>query len=93
MPTAFSPNNDGTNDYFTVFASSCVRRVAKMQLFNRWGVMVFSKNNFLANNEKNGWDGTMNSTQLPPDVYIYVIELELGDGKVKVFSGDVSLIR
>lgn len=55
--------------------------------------MVFSKNNFLANNEKNGWDGTMNSTQLPPDVYIYVIELELGDGKIKIFSGDVTLIR
>ncbi len=93
MPTAFSPNNDGANDYFTIFASGCVRKVNKMQLFNRWGVMVFSKNNFLANNEKNGWDGTMNSTQLPPDVYIYVIELELGNGKIKVFSGDVTLIR
>ena len=93
MPTAFSPNNDGANDYFTVFAAGCVRRVNKMQLFNRWGVLVFSKNNFFPNNEKSGWDGMMNNTQLPPDVYIYVIELELGDGKIKVFSGDVTLIR
>ena len=93
MPTAFSPNNDGANDYFSVFASGCVRKVKKMQLFNRWGIMVFSKENFLANNEKNGWDGTMNERQLPPDVYIYVIELELGDGTIKLFSGDVTLIR
>jgi gliding motility-associated-like protein len=93
MPTAFTPNNDGANDYFSVFASGCVRKVAKMQLFNRWGVMVFSKTNFVANNEKEGWDGMMNNTQLPPDVYIYVIELELGDGKTKVFSGDVTLVR
>ena len=35
----------------------------------------------------------MNNAQLPPDIYVYVIELELGDGKIKVFSGDVTLIR
>ena len=93
MPTAFSPNNDGTNDYFAVFASGCVRKVVKMQLFNRWGVMVFSKNNFFPNNENEGWNGRMNDTELPPDVYIYVIELELGDGRTKVFSGDVTLMR
>ena len=93
MPTAFSPNNDGVNDYFSVFASGCVRSVKKMQLYNRWGVMVFSKENFLANNEKNGWDGTMNNAELSPDVYIYVIELALGDGTIKLFSGDVTLIR
>jgi gliding motility-associated-like protein len=93
LPTAFSPNNDGANDYFSVFASGCVRKVLKMKLFNRWGVMVFSKENFLPNNEKNGWDGMMNDTQLPPDVYVYAIELELGDGKTKVFSGDVTLLR
>ena len=70
-----------------------MQKVNKMQLYNRWGVLVFSKENFLANNEKNGWDGTMNARELPPDVYIYVIELALGDGTVKVFSGDVTLIR
>jgi gliding motility-associated-like protein len=93
MPTAFSPNNDGKNDYFSVFASGCVRRVLKMKLFNRWGVQIFSKENFLPNDDKIGWDGMMNNQQLPPDVYVYVIELELGSGQTKVFSGDVTLMR
>ncbi len=93
MPTVFSPNNDGANDYFSVFASGCVRKVKTMKLFNRWGIMVFSNTNFLPNNEKNGWDGRMNNTQLPPDVYVYVIELELGDGTIKLVSGDVTLLR
>ena len=93
MPTAFSPNNDGANDYFTIFASGCVRKVRTMKLFNRWGIMVFSNTNFLPNNEKSGWDGMMNNTQLQPDVYVYVIELELGDGTIKLVSGDVTLLR
>jgi gliding motility-associated-like protein len=93
LPTVFSPNNDGANDYFSVFAADCVRKVVKLQLFNRWGVMVFSNTNFLPNNERNGWDGRMNNAQLPPDVYVYAIELELGDGTTRRLSGDVTLVR
>jgi gliding motility-associated-like protein len=93
VPTAFSPNNDTQNDYFAIFASSCVRKVLSMRVFNRWGVLVFSQRNFLPNNDKNGWDGRMNNQQLPPDVYVYVIELELGDGSKKLVAGDVTLLR
>jgi gliding motility-associated-like protein len=93
VPTAFSPNNDMQNDYLSVFASGCVRKVLNMRVFNRWGVLVFSQSDFLPNNDKNGWDGRMNTQQLPPDVYVYMIELELGDGTKKLVSGDVTLIR
>jgi gliding motility-associated-like protein len=93
VPTAFSPNNDMQNDYLTIFASGCVRKVLSMRVFNRWGVLVFSQSDFLPNNDKNGWDGRMNNQQLPPDVYVYMIELELGDGTRKLVSGDVTLIR
>jgi gliding motility-associated-like protein len=93
LPTAFSPNNDNQNDYLTVFASGCVRKILTMRVFNRWGVLVFSQSNFLPNTDKNGWDGRMNSQQVPPDVYIYMVELELGDGTTKLVAGDVTLIR
>jgi gliding motility-associated-like protein len=93
VPTAFSPNNDNQNDYLTVFASGCVRKILTMRVFNRWGVLVFSQSDFLPNTDKNGWDGRMNNQQVPPDVYVYMIQLELGDGTTKLVSGDVTLIR
>lgn len=93
VPTAFSPNNDNQNDYLTVFASGCVQQVLTMRVFNRWGVLVFSQNNFLPNTDKNGWNGTMNNQLLPPDVYVYMIELKLGDGTTKLVSGDVTLVK
>ncbi len=92
IPTAFSPNDDNANDYFSVFASGCVRNVLSMRIFNRWGVLVFSQSNFLPNNDKNGWDGRMNNQPVPPDVYVYVIELALGNGTTKQVSGDVTLM-
>ena len=93
IPTAFSPNDDNINDYFSVFASGCIRNVLTMQVFNRWGVLVFSQNDFLPNTDKNGWDGRMNNQPVPPDVYVYVIELALGNGTTKRVSGDVTLMR
>jgi gliding motility-associated-like protein len=93
IPTVFTPNNDGDNDYFTVFASGCVKKIRKMVIFNRWGTMVFFKENYLPNNEPNGWDGAFRGTALPPDVYTYLIELEVGDGKVETTWGDVTLLR
>jgi gliding motility-associated-like protein len=93
MPTAFSPNDDGQNDYFTVYGTGCIRQVKKMQVFNRWGALVYSKENFLPNSDKDGWDGMFNNKALPTDVYAYVVEVELPEGKTERIWGDVTLVR
>ena len=93
LPTSFSPNDDGHNDYFTLFAAGCVRSVKKMMVFNRWGALIFSKENFLPNNEQDGWDGTFQGKALPSDVYTYLIEMELGNGKTEKVWGDVTLMK
>ena len=93
MPTAFSPNDDGQNDYFTVYGTGCIRMVKRMQIFNRWGAMVYSKENFLPNSDKDGWDGMFNNKALPSDVYAYVVEVELPEGKTEKIWGDVTLVR
>ena len=93
LPTSFSPNNDGKNDYFTVFASGCVQKVKKMLVFNRWGALVFSKENFSPNDEQAGWDGTFQGKSLVSDVYTYVFELEVKNGKTEKVWGDVTLMK
>ena len=93
MPTSFSPNEDGVNDRFTVFSDAKVRKVQTMKIFNRWGSPVFEQNDFLPNDENQGWDGTMRGVVLPPDVYVYFVRLEFVDGKVYQYQGDVTIIK
>jgi gliding motility-associated-like protein len=70
IPTAFTPNNDGENDYWDLknlqyFAES------QISIYNRWGDLVFQTSGY-----DNPWDGTHRATGvvLPTAVYYYVIE-------------------
>ncbi len=95
IPSAFTPNDDGINDVLTVYADeNRVKMINKFALFNRWGNMVFEKNNFLPNDEQNGWKGDFNNkTQLSNEIFVYFIEIELHNGQKIVLSGDTTLIR
>ncbi len=93
IPTSFSPNDDGVNDRFTVFSDTKVRKVQTMKIFNRWGTPVFVQNDFLPNDENQGWDGTARGVVLQPDVYVYFVRIEFVDGKVYQYQGDVTIIK
>ncbi|MBL7816901.1 MAG: gliding motility-associated C-terminal domain-containing protein [Saprospiraceae bacterium] len=93
IPTSFSPNGDGVNEHFTVFSDSKVRKIRTMKVFNRWGGLVFQQNDFLPNDENQGWDGTIRNVALPSETYIYFVDLEFVDGKVIQYQGDVTIIR
>jgi gliding motility-associated-like protein len=64
-----------------------------MQVYDRWGELVFEQNDFLPNLTAHSWDGTFNGQALNAGVYIYKFELELLGGTTKVVMGDVTLIK
>jgi gliding motility-associated-like protein len=93
VPTAFSPNGDGTNETLTVYANpNRVELIRKLSIFDRWGNLLFTNNNFLPNDEKAGWDGLFKGKEVSPDVYVYVVEFLLFDKQIKTVSGDVTVI-
>ena len=92
IPNTFSPNNDGHNDYFSVRGTGLFT-VKKMQLFNRWGTLVFSKNNLAPSDERSGWDGTYAGQVQQSDVYVYVIEIQCENGTILTYKGNVTLLR
>ncbi len=92
-PTSFSPNGDGENDSFTLFTGTGTRRVIIFQIFNRWGNLLFSKDNYVTNDEKTGWDGTMKGATQLSDVYFWLAQIEFDDGEIETLMGDVTLIR
>lgn len=70
-PTAFSPNGDGTNDFFSIFPVLVSTEEFEIFIFNRWGEMVFqsSELNFQ-------WNGGFNNDlnrPLPGGTYAYKI--------------------
>ncbi|MEM6967217.1 MAG: gliding motility-associated C-terminal domain-containing protein, partial [Bacteroidota bacterium] len=93
IPNAFSPNGDDFNDRFTVFANSLVAEVLLLQIFDRWGEVVFDARNFLPNDELLGWDGTLRGKRMMTGVYVYRVEVRLADGSIEKYAGDVTLME
>ncbi len=93
VPNAFSPNNDGINDYLQVFADSYVEQVNKFVVYNRWGGSMFVEENFQPNSDLVRWDGTINSRPAPDGVYVYLVEVMLRNNKIKQYTGSVQILR
>lgn len=94
IPNAFTPNQDGNNDFFTVFGSNeYVKNVKLLRIFNRWGDLVFEGQNFACNEPSRGWNGMMNNQHLNADVFIYHAEVEFLDNRIITFKGDVTLLK
>jgi gliding motility-associated-like protein len=68
LPNIFTPNNDRKNDLFGPFPYRGVK-VIDLQVFNRWGKVVFQTNDPDIN-----WDGTYKESNepLPDGVYYYL---------------------
>ena len=93
IPNVFTPNGDGSNDSFYPYTARNVKQINYMRIFNRWGEMVYEKQAFQPNDANAGWDGRHHNRELSPDVFVYVLELELKNGVIEVYKGDVTLMK
>ena len=88
MPTAFSPNGDGINDFFQPAGlTGGSNKVTKFEIYNRWGQLLYNDNVAFS------WDGTFNGVAQPVDVYIYVFEYTPDNGAPVEIRGEFTLIR
>lgn len=90
VPTAFSPNNDGKNDFFGVIRSEdCPVNGYILRIFNRWGQLVFESYEV-----DKQWDGNFEGAPAAQDVYFYSIQLNKGSGEHRFKKkGDLMLLR
>ena len=93
VPSGFSPNGDGINDFFTLYATDNVKEVRSFQLFDRWGEQVYYRESLDISNENLGWDGIFNGRKMNPGVYLYQFEVEFFDGFIEFKKGDFTLVR
>lgn len=93
-PTVFSPNEDGFNDWFTLYKNNDYpSSILSMSIYNRWGEQVFFRENISFEDDTAGWDGRRNGQLQNSGVFTYSALIELVDGSTKLVIGDVTLIR
>jgi gliding motility-associated-like protein len=93
VPTAFSPNGDGTNDLLQVMPAIDLEKVNVFRVFNRWGEMVYEAYDFVPAYGQFGWDGYLKGNKSPLDVYIYQVDATFIDGKTMSTRGQSTLLR
>ena len=91
----FTPNGDGTNDYFNLVIGSGAVSISYLSIYDRWGNSVFSiENEYIPEiGQQDGWDGKHNGQYVNPGVYVYTAQVNFLDGIVLQYSGDITVIR
>ncbi len=92
IPNTFTPNGDGQNDVFYPRGIG-IKVVKSFRIYNRWGQLVFERDDIQLNDEHSGWDGTFNGAKPVPDTYIYAMDAVCDNGSPIDWKGDVTLIR
>ncbi len=90
IPNTFTPDGDGMNDTFSVFGGNGVERVQLMQVFDRWGTLMYENRNFEHSNISIGWKGDFRGELVNSGVYVYYVEVLFEDGTIGQYKGDVT---
>ena len=93
VPNAFSPNGDGNNDFFTVFARKSVKSINNFKIFDRWGELVYVADSLGFNNQSQGWDGTFRGQAMQSDVFTFTFDVLYIDNSREKRSGEVFLSK
>jgi hypothetical protein len=92
IPNTFTPDGDGINDVFMVRGTG-IKAVKQFRVYNRWGEIVFERNNFAPNQTQFGWDGKVRGVLATPDVFVYTAEVLCENDVPYTYKGNVTLIR
>ena len=89
LPNAFTPNLDGTNDFFVYFTKG-IKQIVDFKIFNRWGQVVYSFNE----SDQTPWEGTApDGRECAAGVYVYYIHAQTFDEDIIEKKGNITLLR
>ncbi|MCW3090400.1 MAG: type sorting protein [Ferruginibacter sp.] len=87
VPTGFSPNGDGKNDFLKPILLG-MRSLEYFRIFDRWGRVVF-----YTNQKGQGWDGSYKGSPQDPGTYVWMASGATFTGEMIVRKGYAVLIR
>ena len=87
VPTAFTPNGDGLNDYLYPLNAYKATNLT-FRVYNRFGELIYETKDWTKK-----WDGTKNSMQQPAGTYIWILDYNDAANKKVSLRGTTVLIR
>ena len=91
FPNIISP--DGINGFFTGYSQNTAMTIASLSVYDRWGNLLFHKENFPTNEPILGWNGKFQGRDVVPGVFTWLAVIRLPDGYTSTLSGDVTVVR
>jgi gliding motility-associated-like protein len=91
VPNTFIPNNDLLNDiWHPVFSNPMNVKNYLLQVYNRWGELVFETKDIYS-----GWDGTIDNGKInvQDGTYVWKMQFTWIDFRVYNYKGHVNLLR
>lgn len=93
VPNVFSPDGDGNNDIFQISVGPSVADLSKLQIFDRWGEMVYNWDERTPAKLWPGWDGMVGGKRVEVGVYVYYLQVHLVDGEEILLKGDITVFE
>jgi gliding motility-associated-like protein len=93
IPNVFSPNDDGIHDWWYLDAGNSIVSLNTLQIFDRWGDMVYFLEAPTPVDAWHGWDGRAGGKVVNPGVFVYYLEYQLINGATVIKKGDVTVVR
>jgi gliding motility-associated-like protein len=87
VPTAFTPNKDGKNDYLHPILIG-LKDLRFFRIFNRWGQLLYE-----TKKPEPGWDGTFNGIDQPTQTVVWMVDGIGIDGRPYTQKGTTVLLR
>ncbi len=87
VPTGFTPNNDGKNDFLRPILRG-IKELRYFRIFNRWGNLLYE-----IEKEGTGWNGIFKGTLQPTQTVVWALECVGLDNKTYVQRGTSVLLR
>jgi hypothetical protein len=91
FPNIISPI--GVNAFFTGYSNNASIQITSLAIYDRWGNVIFAKENFPANDPDQGWDGKYKGKEVAQGVYIWKAVVKLKDGSLQTHVGDVMVMK
>ena len=88
LPSVFSPNGDGKNDYLNIKGKLTSIKKISFEIFDRWGALVFSSSDKFFE-----WNGTLNEKFANPGSYQYTLKIITNNDEKLEQKGTINLWR
>jgi gliding motility-associated-like protein len=88
VPSAFTPNNDGLNDFLKPIMLG-VKELQYFRIYNRWGQLVYD----MQGTNQQGWNGRIGGQPQATNVFVWIVRAVGLDKKIYLRKGTVAIIR